>query len=201
MLSKTLRTLRSIPVCCRVQFSPKGGDNWVPGVVVGHGPPTASWRSSGAPLFDVIDDRGALWERLPWSRVRIPAGWRELASSGGAPIQAVLPQAGLPRSREHARLQQEEGVWANAENQAGSSAHGASSGAGASSGSGRPPQPGVGADVAEDPTAGSHSAPAPDRPGGSHSAFSATPTLWPPPRWSTPAVAGNSNPVPPLELI
>ena len=37
----------SFPVAGRVQFSRNGGDNWVPGIVVGHGPPSASRTGSG----------------------------------------------------------------------------------------------------------------------------------------------------------
>merc|ERR1719163_2535755 len=48
----------------RVQFSPKSGETWVPGVVAGNG----AGRGSSDGRFDIIDDQGVLWERLPRSR-------------------------------------------------------------------------------------------------------------------------------------
>jgi hypothetical protein len=98
----------TIPVSSRIQFSAKSGDTWVPGVVVGHGP--LALKSGSNEKFDVIDDSGVLWERLPRNRVRIPPGRRETPSSAGTPIQAVLSQADLVRIREHLRRRQEE--WA-----------------------------------------------------------------------------------------
>lgn len=96
----------AIAVAGRVQFSPKSGETWAAAVVVGHGPPARS----GPECFDLVDDKGVLWEKLPRVRVRIPPTRRESPSSVGTPIQAVLSQADLARIREHLRRRQEE--WA-----------------------------------------------------------------------------------------
>merc|ERR1719382_311059 len=74
----------AIVVGSRAQFSPKSGENWVPGVVVGHGPPAPPGGPPSDKL-DVVDDQGVLWEQLPKTRVRVPPGRREASSSAGAP--------------------------------------------------------------------------------------------------------------------
>mmetsp|Transcript_89616 Transcript_89616/g.159100 ORF Transcript_89616/g.159100 Transcript_89616/m.159100 type:complete len:2405 (-) Transcript_89616:69-7283(-) len=60
-------------VAARVRLKPGEAEDWISGVVVGHGPPDAPWRRGGDALLDVIDDQGFLWEQLPASRVKLPA--------------------------------------------------------------------------------------------------------------------------------
>eukprot|EP00931_Biecheleriopsis_adriatica_P059454 TRINITY_DN35572_c0_g1_i2.p1 TRINITY_DN35572_c0_g1~~TRINITY_DN35572_c0_g1_i2.p1 ORF type:complete len:2564 (+),score=512.69 TRINITY_DN35572_c0_g1_i2:166-7857(+) len=80
-------------VASRVRLrSAPDSDDWISGVVVGHGPPDAPWRcveapgssSADAPLH-VVDDQGVLWEQLPPTHVKLPAVQK---SSGGATTSA-----------------------------------------------------------------------------------------------------------------
>lgn len=137
-------TGEAAPVSGRVQFSPRSGESWISGVIVGHGPPGTSIGGGGAAggaaqgkgneKLDIIDDKGVLWDRLPRGRVRPPPGRREPPSPAGTPIQAVLSQADLVRIREHLRRRQEE--WAERHAQMGGP--GGPGGPGAPGGAGGP---------------------------------------------------------------
>lgn len=116
---------QSIAVGGRVQFSPKSGSTWATGVVVG----------SFNDRFDLVDDQGLLWEKMPRSRVRLPPSRKE-SSPVTAPIQAVLSQADLVRIREHLRRRQEEWAERHAAQGPGGAAGGSRGSAGPSAGPG-----------------------------------------------------------------
>jgi len=111
--AKGNQNTEAIAVGRRIQFSPKSGKEWTPAIVVGctsGGTSTAGSRSGANDKFDIIDDKGFLWEKLPRGRLRVPANRREMFGAGGAGVQAVLSQQDLVRIREHLRRRQEE--WA-----------------------------------------------------------------------------------------
>ncbi|CAJ1376741.1 unnamed protein product [Effrenium voratum] len=113
-----------VAVGARVQFQPRG-DNWVPGVVVGHGlvPPgavpsapsggTRGQASTPGRPCDVIDDQGVLWERVPAARVHAQAPHHQERSQSLTLSRRDAPLELSPAGRLTAELSsRREGLFA-----------------------------------------------------------------------------------------